>query len=54
VGVDDEWKRLMPTSQFAEVTAITWPQLQFYGYPLLPRARRSIVPAETKGDRGAD
>jgi hypothetical protein len=32
--VDDEWRTKMPPAQVAEVTAITWPQLRAYGYPL--------------------
>jgi hypothetical protein len=39
--LDDEWQTHLSGPQFAKVTAITWPQLCLYGYPLLPAARRS-------------
>jgi hypothetical protein len=39
--VDNEWETMMPTSQVSKVTAITWPQLASYGYPIVPRAARS-------------
>jgi hypothetical protein len=41
--LDDEWTRQLPRSQFATVTAITFPELRAYGYPLLPAARRGTV-----------
>jgi hypothetical protein len=37
--VDDEWRSMMPPAQVLEVTAITWPQLRMYGYPLNRGAR---------------
>jgi len=43
MGLDDEWQTKMPTSQFAEVTAITLPQLALYGYPIIPAARRKMI-----------
>jgi hypothetical protein len=43
MDLDDEWKTKMPGSQFAEVTAITWPQLRFYGYEIFPSARRRDI-----------
>jgi hypothetical protein len=43
MGLDDEWQTGMPTSQFAEVTAITLPQLQLYGYPIIPAGRRGSI-----------
>ncbi len=42
--LDDEWQRMLPGPQFAKVTAITWPQLRVYGYPVLPAARRNLLP----------
>ncbi len=41
--LDDEWQTMLPTRQFAEVTAITWPLLCLYGYPLIPRARHNTI-----------
>jgi len=41
--LDDEWQTKLPASQFAKVTAITWPQLRLYGYPVLPAVRRDLV-----------
>lgn len=38
--VDDEWETALPQSQFARVTAITWPLLRLYGYPTVPPGRR--------------
>jgi hypothetical protein len=34
IKLDDEWRTLMPQSQFHQVTAITSPLLRLYGYPL--------------------
>jgi hypothetical protein len=41
--VDDKWQKELSSSQFAAVTAITWPLLCFYRYPILPAARRNIM-----------
>jgi hypothetical protein len=43
MDLDDEWQTKMPGSQFAEVTAITWPQLRSYGYEIFPPARRRTI-----------
>ena len=43
--LDDEWQTMLPTPQFAEVTAITYPLLRLYGYPVIPTARRDAVPS---------
>jgi Sulfotransferase family len=32
--IDDEWRSRLPLRQVAEVTAVTWPLLGLYGYPL--------------------
>jgi Sulfotransferase family len=32
--IDDEWRSRLPTRQMMEVTAVTWPLLGLYGYPL--------------------
>jgi sulfotransferase family protein len=40
MGLDDAWQAVLPSAQFAEVTAMTWPLLCFYGYPLIPAGRR--------------
>jgi hypothetical protein len=38
---DDQWRRAMPRGQRLAVTAITWPLLLRYGYPLAPRDQRA-------------
>ncbi len=43
IGLDDEWQTMLPTRQFAQVTAITLPLLRLYGYPIVPAARRNLV-----------
>lgn len=40
--IDDDWQTMLPGRQFAKVTAITWPQLSVYGYPVIPPARRDL------------
>lgn len=40
IAIDDEWRTAMPSSEFAQVTAVTWPQLRHYGYPIVSRAPR--------------
>jgi hypothetical protein len=37
--LDNEWQTQLSTAQLAKVTAITWPLLRLYGYPLVPAAR---------------
>jgi hypothetical protein len=37
---DEEWQTQLSSAQLAKVTAITWPLLRLYGYPLAPVARR--------------
>ncbi len=49
--LDDEWQTMMPTSQFAAVTAITWPQLRLYGYQTIPSSRHYALHA---GDQYLD
>ena len=39
VRLDNEWQTQLSTAQFAKVTAITWPLLRLYGYPIVPAAR---------------
>lgn len=34
--LDDQWQKMLRALPFAEVTAITWPLLRLYGYPLVP------------------
>jgi Sulfotransferase family len=34
--LDDRWKAKLPALSLAQVTAITWPLLRLYGYPLVP------------------
>jgi Sulfotransferase family len=47
VNVDDEWQRMLPPSQFTQVTALTWPLLRLYGYAIVsPNGRGG-------GSRGA-
>jgi Sulfotransferase family len=41
---DNEWQRMQPSAQFAQVSAITWPLLRFYGYPVTPGGRRNGTP----------
>jgi hypothetical protein len=41
---DDEWQLRQPSAQFAQVSAITWPLLRLYRYPLMPVARRNGTP----------
>ncbi len=41
---DDEWQTRQPSPQFAQVSAITWPLLRFYRYPVIPTARRNGTP----------
>jgi hypothetical protein len=43
LGLDDEWQTQLSRAQFAKVTAITWPLLRLYGYPVVPAARRRGV-----------
>jgi len=40
IRLDSEWQTQLTTNQFAKVTALTWPLLGLYGYPLVPAARR--------------
>jgi Sulfotransferase family len=40
---DDEWQTMLPTPQFAEVTAITWPLLRMYGYATVPSGRHRDI-----------
>jgi hypothetical protein len=39
IRLDDEWQTQLSTAQLAKVTAITWPLLRLYGYPIVPAAR---------------
>lgn len=39
VRLDNEWQTQLSTAQFAKVTAITWPLLRLYRYPIVPAAR---------------
>jgi hypothetical protein len=48
MSVDDEWQRMLPALQFAEVTALTWPLLRLYGYATVPAGWRH------SGHPGAD
>jgi hypothetical protein len=41
---DNEWQIRQPFAQFAQVSTITWPLLRFYGYPVMPAARRNGTP----------
>ncbi len=41
---DNEWQTRLTTAQFAKTTAITWPLLRLYGYPIVPAARSASVP----------
>jgi hypothetical protein len=34
--LDDEWRTGLPAVRASEVTAMTWPLLRLYGYPLVP------------------
>jgi hypothetical protein len=34
--LDDEWRTALPAARASEVTAMTWPLLRLYGYPLVP------------------
>jgi hypothetical protein len=52
--LDDEWQTMQPTSQFAKVTAITWPLLRFYGYPAVPAARRNALYPKPRYQRSGD
>jgi hypothetical protein len=54
IDLDDEWQTMLPTRQFAQVTAITLPLLRAYGYPILPSARRSLIVPLPQLQRGAD
>jgi hypothetical protein len=36
VRLDSEWQTGLSTAQLAKVSAITWPLLRVYGYPLVP------------------
>jgi hypothetical protein len=38
IRLDEEWRRGMSWAQRATVTAVTWPLLCRYGYPMLPTA----------------
>jgi hypothetical protein len=40
IHMDDEWQTMLPPSQFAQVTALTWPLLRLYGYAIVPPNRR--------------
>lgn len=37
IRVDDRWRTEMPRRSSAAVTALTWPLLAKYGYPIMPR-----------------
>jgi hypothetical protein len=39
--LDNEWQTQLTTSQFAKVTALTWPLLRLYGYPIVPAPVRA-------------
>jgi hypothetical protein len=41
VRLDTEWQTQLSTSQFAKVTAITWPLLRLNGYATVPALRKS-------------
>jgi Sulfotransferase family len=41
IRLDNEWQTQLSTAQLAKVTAITWPLLCLYGYPIVPAARSS-------------
>jgi hypothetical protein len=41
IRLDREWETQLTKSQFAKVTALTWPLLALYGYPIVPAARRA-------------
>jgi len=48
--IDDEWEAALPQSQFAKVTAISWPLLRLYGYPTVPPGRsKGGVPSADLG-----
>jgi Sulfotransferase family len=53
IGLDDEWQTMLPTRQFAQVTAITLPLLRLYGYPIVPAARRSLMDPRPRLRQGA-
>ncbi len=36
IRLDNEWRTQLPASQLATVTAMTWPLLCLYGYPIVP------------------
>jgi Sulfotransferase family len=39
--IDNEWQTRLSSSQLAKVTAITWPLLRLYGYPIVPPERKA-------------
>lgn len=41
--VDDEWQTALPKGRFVEVTAITWPLLRLYGYPVVYPGQHNIA-----------
>lgn len=41
VRIDNEWQTQLSRSNFAKVTALTWPLLRLNRYPTVPAARRS-------------
>jgi hypothetical protein len=49
VRLDTEWQTQLPRTQFAKVTAITWPLLLANGYPLMPATRRSRRAGTSRG-----
>jgi hypothetical protein len=54
IRLDVEWKARMAPSKKAAVTALTWPLLVAYRYPLLPGADAEAVTAGARsGDPGA-
>jgi hypothetical protein len=44
IRLDTEWKTQLSTAQIATVTAITWPLLFRYGYPIAPGSRSKASP----------
>jgi hypothetical protein len=42
VRLDNEWQTQLSTAQLTKVTALTWPLLRLYGYPIVPAARGPV------------
>jgi Sulfotransferase family len=52
--IDDEWQTMLPSLQFANVTAITWPLLRLYGYPTIPPGRRTAAAGHVRDLRALE